>query len=200
MGRVKNWALIFLFPLPPLFFSVHIWFSPTLFLALSLSFSPSFTFTDTVVLDGFFRLGVSDLGEIRLLTNYNSPGVTLSAKIKLIRPKDYRPGIGISASVADFRVTDYRLMIDQKISDNIGGVVNVGYGSKFYTIVYGGFTLGDKFSTYLEAYFESQYTQLNTGLVFLLNHETQLDLNLGLYNFDSGYVGVGIARRFMFKD
>ena len=52
----------------------------------SFMFEQGFTYkNDSLELDGFFRLGVSDIGELRLLTYYDSPLVTIGAKVNLLK-------------------------------------------------------------------------------------------------------------------
>lgn len=168
--------------------------------ANSFQFEQGFTYKDTLELDGFFRLGVSDIGEIRLLTYYDSPQVTVGAKVKLLKAKEYRPGLAVRVEMTDFKVSDYRFIYDQKLSDNFSTVVNFGGGNKFYGIFLLNYSFAERFATYLEAYFEDGYSQFNTGLIFAIDSETQIDLNAGLMNYDQGYIGLGFARRFMFKN
>lgn len=166
----------------------------------SFQFEQGFLWQDTLFVDGFFRLGVSRIGEIRLLTFYNSPAVNIGAKVKLLEQKDYRPGFGIDVLISDFKFAEYRLMIDQKVSDRVGLNLNVGKAQKFFVILNAGFVISKRFNTYLEAFFEKDFIQLNSGLLFLLDSETQLDVNFGWYDFGSAHIGVGFARRFMFKN
>ena len=166
----------------------------------SFMFEQGFTYkSDSLELDGFFRLGISEIGELRLLTYYDSPMVTIGAKVKLLKHKNYRPGIAIKVDLTGARVTDYRLIIMQKLSDQFSANLNVGYASTTYGIIYIGYSFADRFGAYLEGYFENDYNQFNSGLTFTLNSETQLDINAGLLNLDTGYIGVGFARRFLFK-
>jgi hypothetical protein len=166
----------------------------------SFQFEQGFTYTDTLVLDGFFRLGVSDIGELRLLTYYDSPQVTIGAKVKLLKARDYRPGIAIRVEMTGFQVSDYRFVYDQKISDNFNAIVNFGNARQFYGIFYVGYSFAGRYGTYLEAYFENGYSQYNTGLTLRIDPETQIDLNAGLMNYDQGYIGVGFGRRFILKE
>ena len=166
----------------------------------SFQFEQGFTYkNDTLELDGFFRLGVSDIGELRLFTYYDSPLVTIGAKVNLLKDKNYRPGIAIRVELTGAKVTDYRLAIMQKLSDQFSATINVGYTDITYGILAIGYSFADRFGAYLEGYFEKDYTQFNTGLTFAVNSETQLDINTGLLNFEGGYLTVGFARRFMFK-
>ena len=166
----------------------------------SFLYEQGFTYkNDSLELDGFFRLGVSDIGELRLLTYYDSPLVTIGAKVNLLKHKNYRPGIAIKVDLTGAKVTDYRLIIMQKLSDQFSANLNVGYASSTYGIIYIGYSFADRFGVYLEGYFENDYNQFNSGLTFTLNSETQLDINAGLLNLDAGYIGLGFARRFLFK-
>ncbi len=168
--------------------------------ANSFQFEQGFTYKkDTLELDGFFRLGVSDIGELRLFTYYDSPLVTIGAKVNLLKDKNYRPGIAIRVELTGARVTDYRLAVMQKLSEQFSATFNVGYTDRTYGILAIGYSFADRFGAYLEGYFEKDYTQFNTGLTFAVNSETQLDINTGVLNFDGGYLTVGFARRFMFK-
>ena len=166
----------------------------------SFLYEQGFTYKyDSLELDGFFRLGVSDIGELRLLTYYDSPLVTIGAKVNLLKHKNYRPGIAIKVDLTGAKVTDYRLIIMQKLSDQFSANLNVGYASTTYGILYIGYSFADRFGAYIEGYFENDYNQFNSGITFTLNSETQLDINAGLLNLDAGYIGLGFARRFIFK-
>ena len=168
--------------------------------ANSFQFEQGFTYkNDSLELDGFFRLGISDLGELRLLTYYDSPLVTIGAKVNLLKDKNYRPGIAIRVELTGAKVTDYRLAIMQKLSDQFSATLNVGYSYTTYGILSVGYSFADRFGTYIEGYFERDYTQFNTGLTFAVNSETQIDINAGLIDLDAGYLGVGFARRLLIK-
>ena len=103
----------------------------------SFLFEQGFTYkNDSLELDGFFRLGVSDIGELRLLTYYDSPLATIGAKVNLLKDKNYRPGIAIKVDLTGAKITDYRLIIMQKLSDQFSANLNVGYASTTYGIIY----------------------------------------------------------------
>jgi len=166
----------------------------------SFQYEHGFTFkSDTLEIDGFYRLGISDLGEIRLFTYYDSPSVTVGAKVKLLKEKNYRPGIAIKMDMTDAKISDYRLAISQKIVYQLSATFNLGYGTSTYGILALGYSFADRFAVFIEGYLENDYTQFNTGMTFAIDSETQLDVTAGTYDFDSGYIGVGFARRFMFK-
>lgn len=168
--------------------------------ANAFQFEQGFTYTDTLVLDGFFRLALSDLGEIRLLSYYNSPTVTIGAKVNLLKAKDYRPGIAIRVELTGAQVSDYRLAVMQKLTDRFSATFNVGYSTQFYGILALGYSFDNRLGAFFEVYTENNYTQLNTGVTYALNSETQLDVTSGLLDFNSAYISVGFARRFMFKN
>ena len=166
----------------------------------SFQYEHGFTYkTDTLEIDGFFRLGISDIGEIRLFTYYDSPSVTVGAKVKLLKEKNYRPGIAIKADLTDAKITDYRLAISQKISNQFSATINVGYTFTTYGILAIGYSFADRYAVFIEGYFENNYQQFNAGITFAINSETQLDLTAGVLDYESGYLTLGFARRFMFK-
>jgi hypothetical protein len=172
--------------------------------ANSFQFEQGFTYNqDTLILDGFFRLAVSKIGEIRVLTLYGSNSIVFEGKVMILKPDEYKLGLAARISLtSDLLVSDFRLIATQKINDRFSFIGNVGVlpGNDFYGIALLNIGLGDKFGTYIEGYFKSGYQQYNTGLTYLINSETQLDLSMGLINYNSGYLGVGFARRFKYDN
>ena len=169
----------------------------------SFQFEQGFTYaSDTLVLDGFFRLAISNLGEIRLLTFYDSPEMTVGAKVKLLKMKNYRPGLAIKADLTAGRLTDVRLVVMQKISDRWLTTVNAGYTSftgRYYVVAALFYTFGRGLSVYGEGFLEGDYVQLNSGIMWAFNSETQIDLNVGLLDLNTAYINFGFARRFKYR-
>ena len=92
----------------------------------SFQLEQGFTYAqDTLVLDGFFRFGVSKIAELRIFTYYDSPLVTIGAKVNILQNKDYRPGIALKADITGGVITDYRIAIMQKLSDSFSRQVDV---------------------------------------------------------------------------
>ena len=167
----------------------------------SFQFEQGFTYAqDTLVLDGFFRFGVSKIAELRVFTYYDSPHVTIGAKVNVLEDKDYRPGIALKADLTGGIITDYRIVIMQKLSDSFSATVNVGQANQFYGVLAIGYSFADKFAAYIEGYFEQDYGQFNAGLTYGIDSETQVDINAGLYDFKDFYVTAGFARRIKWKN
>ena len=170
--------------------------------ANSFQFEQGFTYVnDTLVLDGLFRLAVSKIGEIRVLTLYGSDHIVFGAKVMLLNPVTHKTGLALKLSIdSDFRVLDFRMVATRKLSERFSVVANVGVipEGRWYGIALFNIGLGDRFWTYLEGVFRGSFQQYNTGLTFLINSETQLDFSTGLINNNSGYVGLGVARRLKF--
>ena len=166
----------------------------------SFQLEQGFTYAqDTLVLDGFFRFGVSKIAELRIFTYYDSPLVTIGAKVNILQNKDYRPGIALKADINGGVITDYRIAIMQKLSDSFSSTVNLGKANDFYGVLAIGYSFADRFAAYVEGYFEGNYKQFNSGITFALNGETQFDLNTGWYDYQDMYVTIGFARRLVFK-
>ena len=168
----------------------------------SFQFEQGFTYAfDTLVLDGHFRLAVSKIGEIRVVTLYGSDHIVFGGKLMLLNPAEHKTGLALKLSIdSDFRVLDFRMIASRKLNDRFSVVGNVGVipGGRWYGIALLNIGLGDKFGTYLEGVFRGSYQQYNTGLTYLINSETQLDFSTGLINNSDMYVGLGFARRFKF--
>ncbi len=178
----------------------------------SFQFEQGFTYVnDTLVLDGFFRLAVSKIGEIRMLTLYGSDNIVFEGKVMLLNPAEHKTGLAMKISVDQgFRVLDFRMIATQQLNDRFTLVSNVGVnpGGRWYGIVLLSIGLGDKFGTYIEGVYRDGFQQYNTGLTYLINSETQLDISTGWINnnnaffgFDnSAYIGIGFARRLKFDN
>jgi len=186
--------------------SIGVWTLP----ANSFQFEQGFTYNnDTLILDGFFRLAVSKIGEIRLLTNYGSDYILVEGKVMLLNPAEHKTGLAIKVSVdQSFSVQDFRMIASRQLNDRFSIVSNVGLspGGRWYLIGLLNIGLGDKFGAYIEGVYRDGFQQYNTGLTFLINSETQLDFSTGLINNNSEffgfdqrlYLGVGFARRLKF--
>lgn len=180
--------------------SINAWTIP----ANTFQFEQGFSYIgDSVVADGFFRASLSDIVELRLLTIYETKDLILSTKWMALKAEDYRPGIAFSLSFAStMQVVGYRIAVEQKLSDQLTGYMNTGKAGNGY---FGDLTLGisltDKLGTYVEAYVHESFQKYATGLTFLINSETQIDVNGGyLVGLSSDYtIGFGFARRFNFQ-
>jgi len=188
--------------------SIGAWTLP----ANSFQFEQGFTYiNDTLVLDGFFRLAVSKIGEIRMLTLYGSDNIVFEGKVMLLDPAEHKTGLAMKISIDQgFRVLDFRMIATQQLSDRFTLVGNVGLnpGGRWYGIALLSIGLGDKFGTYVEGVFRDGLQQYNAGLTYLVNSETQIDISTGWINNNStffgfnnsAYVGVGFARRLKFDN
>jgi len=167
----------------------------------SFQVEQGFTYRDdTLVLDGLFRMAVSTLGEVRVMTFYDTPKIIWGAKVNLLAKNEFRPGLAIKVDMAEgFALTDYRISFDQKISQKTDLVVNLGSADRFYWALAFGYGLTRKFSTYLEAYWEKDYQQYNTGLTYQITSEWQVDFNTGWLDYKTGYLGFGVAKRISFQ-
>lgn len=168
----------------------------------SFQFEQGFTYVDdTLVLDGHFRLAVSKIGEIRVVTLYGSDHIVFGGKLMLLDPAQHKSGLALKLSIdSDFRVLDFRMVATRKLNDRFTVVGNVGVipGGRWYGIAALNIGLGNKFGTYLEGFFRGSYQQYNTGLTYIIGSETQLDFSTGLINNNSVYFGLGFAQRLKF--
>lgn len=167
----------------------------------SFQFEQGFAFwNDTTVLDGLFRLAVSERGEIRLFTSYGSNSTYFGAKVNLWEQVDYKPGISIQASMGnDFTLTNYRVSWSQKVSEKFGTTVNIGKADIYYAVLALGYSIGDKTSVFIEGVYDDKVQQFNAGLTFLINSETQLDVSGGIQTNDNYFLALGVSRRFLYK-
>lgn len=163
--------------------------------------------------DAFFRASISRSTEIRIsVPTLEHKYATFGVKWMMIQPEGNKPGVGFSVNMGtrasseepnkNFQVLGYRVAVNKKLTDNIVGFVNTGYGAGGYfgdfTLAYG---MGDKITLTGEYWHHQDWQQAHASFIYLINSETQIDINGGLlFNAESEYtIGVGFARRFKYN-
>ena len=159
---------------------------------------------DTIVSDGFFRASLSDIVELRIQTFYETKDLYLSTKWNAMKADEYKPGLAFNLTFAsDLQVFGYTMSIEQKLSDRLTGFLNLGEIEEgYFGDVTIGITLTEKIGTFVDAFVHEGFQKYSTGITYLINNDTQIDINGGvLTNTTSDYsIGIGFARRFNFKD
>lgn len=157
--------------------------------------------------DAFFRASISRSTEIRILIpTLESRAAVFGVKWMMIQPEGNKPGVGFSLNLANqnggLTAVGYRVAVNKKLTDNLIGFVNTGYASGGYfgdfTLAYG---IGDKITVMGEYWHHQDWKQIQTGITYLINSETQIDINGGwLFEAANDYtIGVGFARRFKMR-
>lgn len=166
----------------------------------AFQFEQGFTYMDSDLLfDGLFRLAVSERGEIRLITYYEDNSTNIGAKVNLWKQEDYKPGISVQATFASLSsLSDFRVSWAQKINDNLSSTFNVGKGQNYYVVLALGYSFNEKTGAFVEGYYDDLLQQFDAGVTYLINSETQVDINGGIMTGGQAYIGVGVARRFLF--
>lgn len=170
--------------------------------------------TDEWSYDALLRISMSNFAEVRIVVpTMEQRKALLEMKWMMITPEGNKPGVGFLLTMGTkdnvdepgetFNILGYRVSFEKQLADGLSGIFNTGYGSDGY---FGDFTLGyslnDKFSVVGEYWFHQDWQQLQSGITFLINSETQIDLNGGLlFNTDSDYTfGIGLSRRFIYRE
>ncbi|SMD35247.1 hypothetical protein SAMN04488029_2416 [Reichenbachiella faecimaris] len=157
--------------------------------------------------DAFFRAALSRSMEIRILIpTLESRAAVFGVKWMMLQPEGNKPGVGVSMNLAnqngELKVVGYRVAVNKKLTDNLIGFVNAGYASGGYfgdvTLAY---ALADKITITGEYWHHEDWKQLHASFIYLINSETQIDLNGG-YLIDAGNdytFGLGFSRRFKYN-
>jgi len=159
---------------------------------------------DNYFYDAFFRASISKSSEIRILIpTLRSKFAVVGWKWMMIQPEGRKAGVGFSVSMRSdgnsLRVAGYRVAANKRLSDNLVGFINVGKaGNGYFGDVTLALGLSDRITLMGEYWHHEEWQQLQSGITFLINSETQIDLNYGLlFNASSNYtIGIGFARRF----
>ncbi len=167
----------------------------------TFQFEQGFAFwNDTTVFDGLFRVAVSKRAEIRLFTAYGANSSFIGAKVNLWEQHEYKPGISIQGSFgSELDLVNFRVSWSQKITEKLGSTFNVGKGDIYYAVLALGYSLGDKTSVFIEGVYDNKVQQFNTGLTYLINSETQIDITGGYLSNNTYFIALGISRRFLYK-
>ncbi|WP_422360706.1 hypothetical protein [Reichenbachiella sp.] len=157
--------------------------------------------------DAFIRASISRSAEIRFLVpTLESREVIAGVKWMMVQPRDGKLGVGFTMDVGNenggLNLVGYRASFEKSLADNLTGYFNTGYTSGGYfgdlTLAYG---IGDKVTVTGEYWHHEDWKQLHTSFIYLINSETQIDLNGG-YLLDAGNdytFGLGISRRFKYN-
>jgi hypothetical protein len=162
---------------------------------------------ENIIFDGFFRAAISQSTEIRFaIANLEKNVAVFGAKWMMIKPENGKLGVGWSLSMGvydnQFRVVGYRVAMNKLLAPNLVGFFNVGRaGDGFFgdlTLAYG---MGERWTFIGEYWHHENWQQIQTGVTFLIDSETQVDINGGmLFNAQSDIIlGIGFSRRFKMK-
>ncbi|MEP2026500.1 MAG: hypothetical protein ABJH98_18725 [Reichenbachiella sp.] len=168
---------------------------------------------ESMAYDAMFRASLSRSTEIRVMVpSLEYKFATFGVKWMMLQPEGNKPGVGFSVNMGtkvnasdseqNFQVLGYRVAVNKKLSDNLVGFVNAGKAGDGYfgdvTLAYG---IGDKFTITGEYWHHEYWQQLHTSFMYLINSETQVDINGGyLMNAVGDYtIGIGFARRFKYN-
>ncbi len=168
----------------------------------TFQFEQGFAFwNDTTLLDGLFRVAVSERAEIRLFTGYGVNSTFMGAKVNLWKQDGFKPGISLQASLGNnFTLVNYRVSWSQKITEKLGSTFNVGKANDYYTVLALGYSLSHKLGIFIEGYYENAFQQFNAGATYVIGTETQLDVTGGLLTTNQYFVALGVSRRFLYKN
>ena len=152
-------------------------------------------------IDGFYgfntfvRFGITERLEFRFATAYASPTLDLSGKIFIWGGKGAIPGLSFQLDYNPFfGRQNYTLSATGDLSKKFFYTINAGNDYSWYGLGLIGFsyTKGCIFGEYK---YHEDYQQLNFGVTYILKNEVQFDLNGGLIDYSTLYVGAGIAFR-----
>lgn len=164
--------------------------------------------------DALLRISMSNFAEVRILIpTLEDRLALLEMKWTMIHPNGSKPGIGFSLTMGtkdnqeetgeSFKILGYRVAIEKYLTDGLTAMVNTGYASDGYfgdlTLAY---SLSKKFTVVGEYWHHQEWKQIQSGITYLINSETQIDINGGLlFDTENSYtVGFGIARRFIYRE
>lgn len=164
--------------------------------------------------DALLRISMSNFAEVRILIpTLEDRLALLEMKWMMIKPNGHKPGIGFSITMGtggsqeesgeNFKILGYRMAIEKYLTDGLTAIVNTGYAPDGY---FGDFTLAysisNKFTVAGEYWHHQDWKQIQSGITYLINSETQIDINGGLlFDAENNYtVGFGIARRFIYRE
>lgn len=164
--------------------------------------------------DALIRASISKSAEVRIIVpSLAHRYASLELKWMMIQPNGAKPGVAFSINMGtnsnqeksgdNFNILGYRVAISKSLSDKLLGFVNAGYTSDGYfgdlTLAY---SISNKLTVSAEYWHHEDWKQAHTTMSYLINNETQIDINGGLlFDTSSDYtMGIGISRRFNYKD
>jgi len=155
-----------------------------------------FTYIDQFYgLNTFVRFGITERLEFRFATAYASPTLDLSGKVFIWEGKGAIPGLSFQLDYNPFfGRQNYTLSATGSLSEKFFYTVNAGNDYNWYALGLIGFSYS-KGCVFAEYKYHETYQQIHGGVTYILKNEVQLDINGGLVDYTTPYVGLGLAFR-----
>ncbi|MDB4754960.1 transporter [bacterium] len=155
-----------------------------------------FTYIDQFYgLNTFVRFGITERLEFRFATAYASPNLDLSGKVFIWEGKGAIPGLSFQLDYNPFfGRQNYTLSATGSLSEKFFYTVNAGNDYNWYALGLIGFSYS-KGCVFAEYKYHETYQQIHGGVTYILKNEVQIDINGGLIDYTTPYVGAGLAFR-----
>ena len=146
-------------------------------------------------LNTFVRFGITERLEFRFATAYASPTLDLSGKVFIWEGKGAIPGLSFQLDYNPFfGRQNYTLSATGSLGEKFFYTVNAGNDYDWYALGLIGFSYS-KGCVFAEYKYHENYQQLHGGVTYILKNEVQFDINGGLVDYTTPYVGLGLAFR-----
>ncbi|MBL4652684.1 MAG: hypothetical protein JKY53_07440 [Flavobacteriales bacterium] len=150
---------------------------------------------DKVDFNTFIRFGINERLEFRLASSFDSRSLDLSGKVFIYEGKAAIPGLSFQMDYNPFfGMQNYSISAAGAPTTNFFYTINAGNDYDWYGIILLGYAFGDA-SVFAEYKYHENYQQIHGGITYIIKGEVQLDINGGLIDFSTPYVGVGLAFR-----
>ncbi|MBL4624453.1 MAG: hypothetical protein JKY42_04870 [Flavobacteriales bacterium] len=143
----------------------------------------------------FIRFGITERLEFRLATSFDSPTLDLSGKVFIWEGKGAIPGLSFQLDYNPlWGRQNYTLSATGALGEKFFYTLNAGNDYDWYGLGLIGFSYR-KGCVFAEYKYHENYQQLHCGVTYILKNEIQFDINGGLIDYTTPYIGVGLAFR-----
>lgn len=154
------------------------------------------TYTDGFTdFNTFVRFGLTERLEFRVASTFTSPMLDLSGKVFIWEEKGAIPGLSFQLNYNPLMGRqNYTLSATGSLGEKLFYTINAGNDYNWYGIGLLGLSY-NKGCIFVEYMYHENYQQLHGGITYILKNEVQFDMNGGLIDYTTPYLGAGIAFR-----
>jgi hypothetical protein len=150
---------------------------------------------DNIEFNTFVRFGITERLEFRVASNFNSPTLDLSGKVFIWEGNGAIPGLSFQLDYNPFLGRqNYTLSATGGLGEKFFYTLNAGNDYNWYGLGLIGFSYS-KGCVFAEYKYHETYQQIHAGVTCLIKGEVQIDINGGLIDYTTPYVGAGLAFR-----
>lgn len=150
---------------------------------------------DSLGFNTFVRFGLNERLEFRMASSFDSPFITFGGKVFISKGDKIIPGLSFALNYNPMYGTqNFVFSATGAPTENLYYTINAGNDSQWWGIALVGYSFGNV-SVFGEYKHHEDFSQVHAGVTYVVNGEVQIDINGGVIDNNTPYIGAGVAFR-----